>query len=247
MGRRGEGLPAASWLTDLRSLIRRGRVRFDALRYRNLSPREIFERIYASKAWGMGHGSAFDSGSGSEDAFALAYVEAIGVYVREHGVSSIVDLGCGDFRIGRHLVNSMNVDYTGIDIVRPLIEHHTKEYADKRTRFLCLDIIADRLPSGDLYLIRQVLQHLSNAQIARILDKLAGERVVVTEHIPGGNARHPNRDKPAGPDIRLYFDSGVYLEYPPFNQQLETLLEVPAPFNGRDAVLRTSLLVPHAK
>ena len=247
MARRGEGFRTASWLPDLRNLIRRVRVRIHALRYRELAPREIFERIYASKVWGEKHGSEFDSGSGSDDLLALAYVNVISAYIREQGITSVVDLGCGDFRIGRHLANRANVLYTGIDVVRPLIEHHNRMYADHRTRFVCGDIISGALPSGELYLIRQVLQHLSNAQIAGILKKLDGQRVVVTEHVPAGKPKHPNRDKAAGPDIRLYFGSGVYLEYPPFNQALETLLEVPAPFNGRQAVLRTSLLIAHAK
>jgi SAM-dependent methyltransferase len=235
---------ASCWVNEMRRLLRRGRVKLQALRYRRLSPQETFERIYASRAWGTGGGNPFDSGTGSTDQFTRAYVDTITAYSEDRRLSTIVDLGCGDFRVGSHLIKSANVDYIGVDVVRPLIEHHNKAFSDSRTRFLCLDIISDPLPAGDLYLIRQVLQHLSNAQITKILHKLASQHVIVTEHIPVGQPVHPNRDKATGPDIRLYSCSGVYLEFPPFNRQLETLLEVPAPFNGRAAIIRTSLLRP---
>jgi len=32
-------------------------------------------------------------------------------------------------------------------------------------QFLCLDIISDELPDGDLCLLREVLQHLSNREM----------------------------------------------------------------------------------
>jgi SAM-dependent methyltransferase len=247
MARLGEGAWTNQWVSDVRRLTRIIRVQLDALRYQNLSTQEIFERIYGANAWGTGNGGDFDSGSGSGKEFVQAYVDAISAYVHSHSIRSIVDLGCGDFRVAQNLLNCVTVEYTGCDVVRPLIEHHRRANANAQTQFMCLDIIKDSLPSGDLYLIRQVLQHLSNAQIATILDKLQDQRVIVTEHVCPGAPVRPNRDKAAGPDIRLYYGSGVYLEYPPFNRQSETLLEVAAPFNGRDAVLRTSLILPRCQ
>jgi hypothetical protein len=81
----------------------------------------------------------------------------------------------------------------------------------------------------------------------KIVEKLDCPHVIVTEHLAVGGHVRPNRDKVAGPNIRLYYGSGVFLEHPPFNRELATLLEVRSPFNGRDAVLRTRLLLPRGR
>lgn len=228
-------------LNSLRYQVRKIRARMATARYGRMPLQQIFEDIYSGKKWG-GSDREFDSGSGSVDAVASPYVDAIARYVADRGVRSIVDLGCGDFRVGRAIVAATGVRYTGVDIARPLIEHLRATAANASVDFQCLNLVDDPLPAGDLYLVRQVLQHLSNQQIAAILKKLQAADTIVTEHIPIGRGIAWNKDKAAGPDTRLYRKSGVFLEHPPFSLQLETLLEVPQPFNGIDAVLRTSLL-----
>lgn len=216
--------------------------------YRGLSPQQIFEKSYVSAAWGStAAADDYSSGTGSADVYKQPYVNSIRRYIRAHHIRHIVDLGCGDFRVGRRLIDGGDWDYTGVDIVRALIDHHNKRYATRCVRFLCRDLIDEALPEGGLYLIRQVLQHLDNRQIMEIVEKLDGPHVIVTEHLPVVGRLRPNRDKAAGPDVRLYYCSGVFLEHPPFNRQLATLLEVPYPFNGCDAVLRTSRLLPRGR
>jgi hypothetical protein len=102
-------------------------------------------------------------------------------------------------------------------------------FANFRTTFVCLDIIEQQLPDGDVCLVRQVLQHLSNAEIKAILDKLNKYKYVfVTEHYPLGNDCLPNIDKPHGADIRLYDNSAVFLDKEPFNiSHIELVLNVP--------------------
>lgn len=228
-------------LNSLRYRVRMLRARLAATQYSKMPLQQIFEEIYSEKKWGSG-GGEFDSGSGSVDAVASPYVDVIARYVRDCRVRSIVDLGCGDFRVGRAIVAATGVRYTGVDIARPLIEHLSATAANSDVDFQCLNLVDDALPAGDLYLVRQVLQHLSNQQIAAILRKLKAVDTIVTEHIPIGPGIVWNKDKAAGPDIRLYRKSGVFLEHPPFSLPLATLLEVPQPLNGIDAVLRTSLI-----
>jgi SAM-dependent methyltransferase len=83
----------------------------------------------------------------------------------------VVDLGCGDFRVAQLFVND-SIDYTGIDIVAPLIAHNEARFASHNVRFLCLDIISGELPDGDLCLLREVLQHLSNREITLVLQQV---------------------------------------------------------------------------
>jgi hypothetical protein len=125
-------------------------------------------------------------------------------------------------------IAALGVDYTGVDVVPALIQHHSAQYGSERVRFRQLDIVNEPLPEGDLCLIRQVMQHLSNAQIAKILPRLARyPHVLVTEHYPAPGTRTvPNLDKTHGHDTRIEDDSAVFLDQPPFSARVgETILE----------------------
>ena len=101
----------------------------------------VFEQVYTERRW-ADERSAFHWGR------ALAselYASTISKFISEHQIRSVVDLGCGDFRVAQLLVND-SIDYTGIDIVAPLIAHNEARFASHNVRFLCLDIISDELP-----------------------------------------------------------------------------------------------------
>ena len=191
----------------------------DSRRNVQRTPREVFSEIYREKKWG-GTGP-FCSGSGSAtDSIVGPYVATIGACLRAFGTEKpkVVDLGCGDFSVGSQLINDCS-EYVGVDVVPELVQHLQESAGVGRVRFVCLDIVQDELPPGDVCLIRQVFQHLSNEQISRVLAKLDRYRTVfVTEHYPqDGSAVIPNLDKVHGSGIRLYDASGVYLDQPPFN------------------------------
>jgi SAM-dependent methyltransferase len=207
------------------------RLRRERLRARNreLPVKEVFTRIYRDNEW---HGKAgeFDSGYGSQNDMAGPYCEAVREFMRSRGVVSVADLGCGDFRVGAGL-QMAGVKYIGADIVEELIAHNQARYGGENVSFQCLDIIADDLPDADMCLVRQVLQHLSNAQIVSALAKLKKYRyALITEHYPApGVAVVPNLDKPHGSDTRTFDNSGVYLDQPPFNLRgLQPFLELEA-------------------
>jgi len=94
------------------------------------------------------------------------------------------------------------------------------------------------LPAAGLCLIRQVLQHLNNEEIARTLANLKNFTwVLISEHVPV----HPksiNRDKPHGPDVRVRYGSGVYVEQPPFSMPAAELWNFPL---KKNSMLRTVL------
>lgn len=162
-------------------------------------------------------------------------------FIRDHQIESIVDLGCGDFAVGKQIVEASGVRYTGIDVVPELIEHHNNTVRDPRVNFRCADITSDLLPAADLCLVRQVLQHLSNDEIVKVLANLRNcSRVLISEDVPS----HPksfNRDKPHGPDVRSYYGSGVYVERPPFSLAVSNIWDLPLTDNS---MLRTALLEP---
>ena len=110
-------------------------------------------------------------------------------------------------------------------------------------------ITATAFPSADLCIIRQVLQHLSNQQILEILEKTkVFKYVMITEHIPL-NPQVINANKSTGGYIRLQNKaiSGVYLDRPPFNQAIKTLLSYPQNDKNYDgkivpAIMQTVLI-----
>lgn len=202
-------------------------------RNRGLGTEQVFTEIYARNGWGGAPGT-YNSGTGSSDeAIVAAYVECVGRELERIDRRDLVgvDLGCGDYAVGRRLAPHF-ARYIGVDIVRGLVEHNRAAYGSERVAFEHRDLVADPLPAGDVCFVRQVFQHLSNAQIAAILPKLRQYRwCFVTEHQPSpGRLRHANVDKPHGGDIRVFQGSGVYLEHPPFAlppAALRTVLEVP--------------------
>lgn len=223
-------------------------------RNRGRSPREVFEEIYRRSEWGRNK-DEFSSGTGTEDERITGpYVQAVERLLREQGLvgGTFVDLGCGDFKVGSTLCRLAS-KYIAVDVVGPLIEGHRSRGWGGEVEFQQLDITSDPVPGGDVCFVRQVFQHLSNAQILRVLPKLSAYRlVIITEHIPeAGDLTVANADKVQGGDIRLFGGSGVFLDQPPFNlpaDKLETLVEVPGhEFGGgicEPGVIRTSVYRP---
>lgn len=222
-------------------------------RNRSRGVEEVFTEIYATNAWGGASGELC-SGSGSADPqLVSAYVDAIAACADREGFRGLafVDLGCGDFRVGKRLLPLCS-SYVGVDVVAPLVARNQREFGDATTRFVHLDVVAEPLPDGDVCFVRHVLQHLSNAQILAILPKLRKYRwVLVTEHHPSDERGVvPNRDKAHGGYIRASEGSGVYLSEPPFSlpaQSLTRVMEIRGAdhADGRDAgIIRTFLYQP---
>ena len=79
----------------------------------------------------------------------------------------------------------------------------------------------DDLPPGDCAVVRHVLQHVSNAEVQRIVRKLtAFKYVIITEHLPEGDFT-PNKDIISGQGIRLKKQSGINLLAPPFDVKVK--------------------------
>ena len=217
------------------------------------SAEEVFTSVYLKNEWGGATGD-FCSGLGSTNPQIVGiYINAITELAGREGFlgARFVDLGCGDFRVGRQLLPLCG-QYVGVDIVAPLVDRNNSVFGTDDIEFIHLDIIRDDLPSGDVCFVRQVFQHLSNEQIGIVLRKLDRYRwVIITEHQPHlGVLSVPNIDKVHGADIRLREGSGVFLESPPFSRattSLELIAEVPATVgeDATDGVIRTFLYRPH--
>lgn len=192
----------------------------------------IFSYIYEHNIWGKPHqDSPFNSGTGSTSTaeFTEKYCDFVVDFIRKKNIKQVVELGCGDFRVSRKIAIPA-VNYIGIDVVDKLIEYNQANYANEHISFFKKDIVLDKLPNGELCLIRQVLQHLSNDAILKILPKLKKYKyVLITEHqLPDDGSSVPNLNISTGPKTRISINSALHLDKPPFNvKNIETVLESP--------------------
>lgn len=213
-------LPGALWrkLSDGKKLVR------ETL-YAKRSLRSKFTDIYSTDVWKQPGQKEFKfySGRGSDDEFTRQYVEVVSNFIRQNHITTVFDIGCGDFRVGRQLVAANpHISYTGSDIVEPLIRHNAESFGAAGVRFLCLDAVSDPLPQAELVLIRQVLQHLSNKNISAILRKLGQYKwVLASDAIAPGSEPRSNEDMADGHVVR---ERGLFLEEEPFNQQCTCVL-----------------------
>jgi len=192
--------------------------------------KDAMEQIYEMKLWG----------NDSSDFYS--YLKAVVTFLTSFESPLIVcDLGCGDFNIGKELV-PYTKNYIAVDIVADLIAFNKEKFQEEHLEFTCLDIATDDLPSGDCVLLRQVLQHLSNAEIQKILSKITNFKyIILTEHLPEGNFI-PNKDIISGQGIRLKKQSGVNVLIPPFNLKVKEEKElISIPLNKGEGTIVTTL------
>jgi hypothetical protein len=202
----------------------------------------VMEQVYNLNLWGNTN-AAFYSGDGSHNPEIVnPYIEIVTSFFKSFNNSLVVcDLGCGDFNIGKQLVKYTK-SYVAVDIVSGLIEHNKETFKADNLEFQCLDIAVDNLPAGDCVLIRQVLQHLSNAEVKNVINKLSRFKyVILTEHLPSGNFE-PNKDIISGQGIRLKKKSGVDVLASPFNFKVKAeKLLLSIPLKDNKGVIETTL------
>ncbi len=204
--------------------------------------KEAMEQIYAMKLWGSGN-SEFYSGIGSHHPeIIIPYIDVLVSFLTSFENPLVVcDLGCGDFNVGKELVK-FTKKYVAIDIVADIIAYNKEKFKEENLEFHCLNIAVDDLPSGDCAILRQVLQHLSNVEIQRIVEKLADFKyVILTEHLPEADFV-PNKDIISGQGIRLKKASGLDLLAPPFNFKIKDEKQlVSVPLNEGKGIIVTTL------
>ena len=205
---------------------------------------EIFSEIYRRQLWGKpASGRQFSSGHGSAMEIHVApYVAAVSEFV--NGLSwtpSVVDMGCGDFNVGSRIRQHFE-KYIACDVAPEVLTENRTRFPDLDVDFRQFDMINDEFPEADVCIIRQVLQHLSNADITRVVEKLNKYQILIlTEPLPKTEFT-PNLDQPTGVSSRLArgIPSGVVLTEPPFSLRVASSQVLCITFDDSSGALVTT-------
>ena len=83
----------------------------------------------------------------------------------------LLDVPCGDMVWMSRFLNTRNdIDYTGMDIVPSLIDHHRKEYGRFGWKFIQRDVVQNGLnDTYDIIMSRMMLQHLYSNDAITVL------------------------------------------------------------------------------
>jgi hypothetical protein len=124
----------------------------------NKSVEERFTWIYTSNYW---RNEESASGAGSTLDYTKILREELPFLFSQYSIKKILDAPCGDFNWMRHLLQTVDVEYVGADIVSTLIDELNKKYKNGKVSFICVDLVKDALPKSDLMICRDCLFHLS--------------------------------------------------------------------------------------
>ena len=153
------------------------------LRRSSRSHETIFtEQLYKNNLWPVQESI---SGPGSDLIYTTPIRKELPILAAELGVSSILDIPCGDFNWMR-TVNFGSCKYIGADIVEELVSRNNQQYASNGRKFIKLNIVNDELPTVDLVLCRDLFVHLPYGDIVKALNNIRKSRskyVLTTSHL----------------------------------------------------------------
>jgi 2-polyprenyl-3-methyl-5-hydroxy-6-metoxy-1,4-benzoquinol methylase len=142
---------------------------------------DLAQRFGAAFDHGIWNDKESVSGPGSTLHYTSDLRSTLPGLIRALGCKSMLDAPCGDFNWMKE-VDLNGIDYTGFDIVPALIANHQEKYPQHH--FALKDITQDAFPKVDFVLCRDVLFHLSNNNIVRVLENFvrSGSEWLATSH-----------------------------------------------------------------
>jgi len=137
------------------------------------SVKDVFFYIYKNNIW---DDTESVSGSGSNLIQTKQIVKRLPDLFTEFRIKSILDLPCGDFNWMSRIITA-DISYVGGDVVREIIDDNILKYSSNNIKFICLNIIEDKLPCADLILCRDCFVHLSNNEIIKSINNIKKTKI----------------------------------------------------------------------
>jgi hypothetical protein len=139
----------------------------DVLRKDNME--EKFQLIYERELWGSKESK---SGLGSELEYTLPLRSWLIENIPMLDVKKLIDAPCGDFNWMRFVLEEVNVEYLGLDIVDSIVKRNNLLFSKPNLSFARANICEDAIPGADLIIVRDCLFHLSDRDINDFLENL---------------------------------------------------------------------------
>ena len=139
---------------------------------------KVFTEVYETNKWGDNDNPNYEGSSGLGSAIwynKKTYIPFIHKFLKKYKIKSVVDLGCGDFRIGLLLYGKTNIDYTGYDAYKGVIDYNNERFKENHNfHFIHSDFTSvqerKKIKNADLCIIKDVLQHLPNDTIINFMN-----------------------------------------------------------------------------
>ena len=170
-----------------------------------------FQAVYQHDLWGGG------SGLGSSVNATTDYNQCLTEFLRNTGVTQVTDLGCGDWQSSHLIYDQLGpIDSLGIDCVPTVISENRNRYP--RYCFQHTDVVANpgSVRDSEVYILKDVLQHLRTADIYRLLDHLTRTscRYIIITNYAG--QEHDDEDLPDRQNVAR--SRGLCAKYTPLKK-----------------------------
>lgn len=189
---------------------RRARIRFTNAVLSLTSPEERFTWIYKENYWKSRESA---SGTGSTLRYTENLRKCLPGIMRKYSIRKVFDAPCGDFNWMKHLLSTVDVEYLGGDIVRPLVEENNRRYKSANIAFIQIDLANDDLPRSDLMICRDCLFHLSFKDTRLVLESFIRSEtdyLLTTTHVNSLSGGFSNIDIETGDYRRIDLFSHPY-------------------------------------
>jgi hypothetical protein len=143
---------------------------------------KVFSAIYENEVWGKTESIYYKGSSGEGSSIEEqinTYVPFLKNFIKEKNITTICDLGCGNFKCGKLIYDDLDIKYTGYEIYKKVVDNHiynnmnyNKDTPDKY-KFIYLDIFnkKEEIQSDfDLIILKDILMHWDLKTIYTFLD-----------------------------------------------------------------------------
>lgn len=159
-----------------------------------------FAEIYAKNEW------LYGSGEGSLATHTKGYRRFLQSFLEQKHISSVADMGCGDWQFSQ-LINWSGIRYQGYDVVPSVISSNQEKFSKDNISFTLYSGNPAELPTADLLIAKDVLQHLPNQTILDFLPILSKYKYALLTNCINPKGETNNIDIEAGGfrylDLRL--------------------------------------------
>ena len=149
--------------------------------FKKKNNKDIFTEINNVNYW---NDQKSKSGSGSSLKSTENIRLKIPTIIKEFNIKSIIDVPCGDFFWFSKIIDELDIEYLGGDIVENIIIGN-KKFENKKVKFKQFDIINDVIPNYDLLICRDCLFHFSYDDIKRTFENFKNsqfQNILITNH-----------------------------------------------------------------